>query len=543
MSIFKRCVLIAVVVVLSSFSFSFAGDWNHMIRSDARVIDFLISISSKYNIPLPNSLYQQPMHRKDVADFIEIALTGDEISKVERETAELIFAWYNGDKTLLSRSNNFSRVNINLALTGDIDMHYDDSVSAGGKGILEPGINGYIGGFSFNSDVFVWTEARNDTMWKVSHYKPYEGNPHNLFGRADSGDIRSSDLFRAGVSTNFKMLKLDVGVDHLTSGPALKNRLILNLDKSPAAFVRFSVDFKWMNYTHIVASLKSMKDYSKYLAYHRLEFPLFNGKFRAALNEVIVYGSSADSLKTSEVHSDPIRRVDYDVERKFEPIYAIPFVPFAFAEHFSGDRENALMSFDFSLRLPTNFIWYLEFLLDDISSPATLFSNDFGNKWGLTVGGKWSYNLQNKPFTVSAEYSRIEPWVYTHFKGVSHRYTHFGESGGSKLGPNSDQVWGEISWQVSKVNRFSLSILQKRWDHSYRGGDISHVFVTERSSDENGVPADSKTKKFLSGDVKNDQIVEFGWDLLPFHFFEAETRLSYSSVSGFGVGLWGGFRF
>jgi hypothetical protein len=533
--------LLLLTFLLKSFVIS--DEWNPIVKRDSRVVTFLIQLSTRYNIPLPSSIYQQPLHRKDVANFLELALVGNELSKIESEYANLIYNWYKGDRTLFSRSNDQAQIKVNASLTGDIDTHLNDSLIYGLKGIVNPAINGNIGPISFASEFLIWTEIQNDTVWRVSNYEPYNGNPYNLFGRNDTGSIRSSDMFRAAISYEKKIISLDIGVDNLTSGPVLKNRLTLNLDRSPAPFIRYKFDFEMWNYTHIFGSLKSMKDYSKYFAYHRLEVPLLNKKFIIAINEIVVYGSSADSAKTANVHSNPLVPEDYEIDRTVEPVYLIPFVPFAFVEHYNGDRDNAIISLDMSLRFPQNFLWYFEFLVDDISNPATLFSDDFGNKWGLSVGGQWSYNLAKRPFTANVEYSRIEPWVYTHFKGVSHRFTHFGESAGSELGPNSDQLWAEIAWQVSKLNKFSFGVTQKRWNKEYRGGDISHVFVISKNSEANDIPEDSETKKFLSGNITKDHLFEIGWQLLPFQIFEVDSRVSYSSLNGFGLSFYGGFRF
>jgi len=283
---------------------------------------------------------------------------------------------------------------------------------------------------------------------------------------------------------------------------------------------------------------------------HRLEVPLFEQRFVFGLNGAVVFGSAADSISTAKVHSDPLEQKFYGIDRTFEPVYLVPFLPFAFAEHFTGDRDNALLSFDLSLRLPTNFHWYFEFLLDDMSSPATLFSDDFGNKWGLTVGGQWFGVVGGKNLTVSTEYSRIEPWVYTHFRGVSHRYMHYGAMMGSEMGPNSDLFWNDATYQISQRHAISLSFENQRWNREYRGGSSEHVLITnaiyEESKDEDGntdLVVDSKTKEFLTGNVQKDQIVTMGWEFNSYHLFEMNSEIIYSTRNGFGIGINGGFRF
>ena len=514
-----------------------------MVRVDSKTLDFIYQISLEQNLPLPSSITAQPLHREDITSFIELALSGDELTKIERETAMLIYSWYGGDKNIIALKNDHSRFQINLNLTGDIKRKNSDSLALNAKGIINPGVTGFLGGLSFNSEYFVWTEFQSDTMWGKSNYEPYNGNPYNLFGREDSGNVRASDLFRGSVTWQFKMLTFDFGIDKYAVGPSIKNRLLLDINENPATYIRATANFKWFNYYHTYGLLRSMKYYSKYFVHHRFDIPIFNKKFNIGLNEVIVFGSTADSAETAKAQGDPLSKSDYNITRNFEPAYAVPFVPFAFIEHFGGDRDNALLSLDLSLRLPKYFYWYFEFLLDDMSNPATLFSNDYGNKWGLTVGGKWNRTFENNSFGIVAEYSRIEPWVYTHFKGVSQRYTNFGKSIGSPLGPNSDQIWSEVSWQPSLNSSFSFAFTRQRWNHNYRGGDISHVFITEKNSSDNGIPEDSTTKDFLSGDISKRNHFSLGWNFLPYRIFEVESSVSYDNIDKLGFSLYGGFRF
>lgn len=538
-----------LLLLLVTVSVIFAS-WNPMVRRDSRVDQTMIQLSARYDVPLPSGYFLQPMRREPVVEFLQYALDSLDLTTGEREDVVLLVKWYSGDKTLFSRHNEISRININLDLTGDVDFAVQDSFAYGAKGIISPRIDGHLGGLSYSSEFSVWTETRNDTVWHQHNYEPYNGNPFNLFGRADTGNIRSSDEFRASVSWDLGLSKWDFGVDHLKSGPAVRNPLTLSLDAMPAAFARINLEFKWFTYTHVAAMLQSMKDYNRYMIYHRFEIPFMDNKFVIGFNETVLYGSSADSLETAVVHSDPLRQSFYSVDRSFQPVYMIPFVPFAFAEHFTGDRDNALLSLDFSLRLPADFHWYLEFLIDDMSAPHTLFSDDWGNKWGLTLGGQWFGNIAGKNLTVSTEYSRIEPWVYTHFRGVSHRYMHYGSAIGSDMGPNSALTWSEVELQINQKHRVSIGFENQRWNHETRGGSIEHVYidetVSEESQDENGVPRylpDSDTKEFLAGDVQSDNIVSLGWEFLPYHLFEMDTHLSYSSRNGFGMALMGGFRF
>jgi len=524
--------------------------WNPLVKNDPRLDRFISQVSARYDVAFPDGFTHKPMHREPIAAFIQLAVDSLNLTANEREDALLLAKIYSGERALLKRSTENARINLNLNLTGDVSVGSDDSLEYGLKGIINPAISGNLAGLSFASEFSMWTEKRNDTIWGVSTYEPIDGNPYNLFGRADSGSVRASDMFRGGVSLERGPILLDCGVDHIKLGPTVRNPLFINLAHSPAAFARFTLDFPWFDYSHGMIKLQSLRDYKRFMMYHRYEIPLFKKRLRVGFNESVVYGSSADSATEAKYSPDPMKESYYENERPFEPVYLIPFLPFVFMEHFSGDRENKQLSLDASLSLPRNVVWNAEFMLDDISNPATLFSEDWGNKWAFAFGGQWFTAIAQKNVTRSAEYSRIEPWVYTHFRGTSHRYDHFGSPIGSDLGPNTDLFWAETELQLNQKNRFSLALENYRWNRDQRGGTITDHFidgqVLDESKDSADVPTieeDVEVKEFLAGDVQSNTAVVLKWSFLPYHRYEMDTKVSYSSENGVCLSLHGGFRF
>ena len=533
-----------VLLIVSLLLVSLSAAPDNLTENDRRVTNFLLQLSNRYDMAVPSFMYQRPLPRQEVILFLDAADTVESLTASEKEQIALLLDWYRGTTRLFGKEGDKGAVFINLDLMGDVDGSFKDSAALALKGIITPKLSGNIGGLSFYTDFSIMTEYRSDTLWSISSYEPYRGNPYNLFGRESSGNVRSTDKFRAGASWNAKFIRFDFAVDELVSGPARFNPLTFNASDMPVGYLRMTLDFDWMMYTQSTGLLRSMRDYSKFFHYHRLEVPLFQKRLKFGLNGVITYGSSADSNKTAQVHPDPLKHDYYSIDRSLNPVYLIPFLPYSFAEHYSGDRDNVLISFDISLRLPTSFYWYFEMIFDDISNPITIFSDDFGNKWGITVGGTWFGQLGEKNFNVSAEYTRIEPWVYTHFRGVSHRYTHYGQSLGGNLGPNSAQINGSLEYLFNQKNGLTLFYSNSRYNHTYRGGSIEHVFVdSQHASEDSTLVEDSSTKEFLSGKVQMDQRIGLTWAFLPFHRYEMETSIYYDTQQGVGLRLFGGFEF
>lgn len=545
-------ILKVTTIVLSVITFATASvSWNPIIERDSTLEQFVEMVSSRYEVPVPEGMYQLPMRREPVVQFLVNSIDSLQLTPMDKILAENLMSKYKGEKALLSRFSDKARVNLNLDVTGQLVLGREESsLYLIGKGLVNPALSGFLGGMSYNSEVDVWTEFQNANYWKSNGYQPYQGNPYNLLGGKDSSKIRASDMFRGGVSWDFGPSKWDFGVDHLKVGPSHKNPLFMNFSKSPVAFARVNLLFPWFSYTHGAGALQTLRTESRYLMYHRFEVPLAKQKIKVGFNESIVYGTTPDAKREKIVSKDPLEKQYYSLERTFQPTYLIPFLPFAFMEHFNGDLDNKQVSLDIDVKIPQNFNWYFEFFLDDMTSPVTLFSNNFHNKWAYTVGGAWYGNVNGKNLTVSTEYTRIMPWVYTHFRGSSHRYEHYGSSMGADLGPNSDMVWTNVDFQLNSVHKLNLSFSNKRRNHEQRGGSISDVFISKNTIDESRdssgnttLVQDSDTRKFLEGDVKSDQILSLGWQFRPAYLYDMSTVFEWSHEKGPALNLTGSFHF
>jgi hypothetical protein len=460
-------------------------------------IELLINrLSSRYNVNVPANYYSQPFDYETINSFLSDTVSLDTLnfSKTERFLIDKAIRSINPQAGRLKWSSEEHDIHLklHLKLLGDVRVGVSDSSSFGMRGIISPSFSGNIKALSFYSGIDVWTEYRSDTLFPQSSYQPYDGVPYNLFGRNTEGSKwRSSDLPRGGISYNAGRLVLETAIDYLKIGPAVYYPVTLSGRAPPVTYGRLNLDLGLINYSHVAGLLKEHKDYSKYLYVHRLTVLLPKYHLNIGFNEVIVTGSSfGESLGDTNL----VNRNSQT--RGWEWVYFIPFVPFKFAEHYIGDRDNVAMSFDIDLRWPENFRWYLEFFLDDMLSPLELFSNDWGNKWATTIGGEYYNTLLNHDFSINMEYSHVEPWVYTHFYGGSHRYTHFDQSLGSPLGPNSQSFVFSIQTQINRYHKVGLGITSLAKNSAARGGDITDIFQEEDDSDSTKY-FDSLTKQFL----------------------------------------------
>ena len=124
-------------------------------------------------------------------------------------------------------------------------------------------------------------------------------------------------------------------------------------------------------------------------------------------------------------------------------LYWFPFIPFYFTEHYLGDQDNRIMSFDGMVHLRKRFSLYGELFLDDITNLLGMVSNDsWGDKWGTLIGFKVHNPLLFLPASmIRAEFLQTEPWVYTTSSRPDQEENnypvHFGSPLGTGLGPHS----------------------------------------------------------------------------------------------------------
>jgi len=214
-----------------------------------------------------------------------------------------------------------------------------------------------------------------------------------------------------------------------------------------------------------------------------------------------------------------------------EWVYLLPFMPFTMAEHYLGDRDNSAISLDLNLTWPRSWRWYAELLLDDMTAPWTLFSDDWGNKWALAAGVQYFGAIGRRALTGTLEYARVEPWVYTHFYGGSHDFTHFGQCLGAPLGPNSDALRLELELAVAPRHTVGLTFANERTNHSARGGTITDVFQDTLDDFEPQYP-DSWSKEFLGAGTQRSTRVGVTYRLSPFGWFrlDAEAGMDFATA-------------
>jgi hypothetical protein len=260
-------------------------------------------------------------------------------------------------------------------------------------------------------------------------------------------------------------LRAELGRNEFRWGPGYLGDLALSNNIPTTEMVRLSARLGRFRFTSAHAFLFDTMG-PKFLAAHKLNIELIPGMYFGA-GETVLYGN-----------------------RDVELAYLNPLMPYHIAEHHLGDRDNNNMCFDFTLtRLPSTTI-YAEYFIDDMTCTENLLTY-FGNKFAFLAGILWTDVVNLPDLDLRLEYTRVEPYVYTHWDTIN-IYTYKNHLIGYQLGPNSDNAFLQLSYRIKgdiEIDVFSLR---------QRKGD--------GAPDTNTKPETGTHKYFLKGIVEDRRL-------------------------------------
>ncbi len=529
---------LAVTILFAATTFA---AYAPSIRTDNNTDMLLVRLSTRSGVPLPASFYSKPMKSAEVLKFVTScdSAIGTWFTPAERTQIDRLVRKLTGARNLYAFNKADHDINsyLDLSLLGTgkaSTVDTKNNTRLAGRGTINPEFAGHLRNLSFYTDISVWSDYDNDTSYPRSSYQPYNGDPYNLYGRSTkTSTIRSSDIFRGGISLDMKRISLEMGIDHISSGPAQLYQVTWSDSAAPALYARTIMHLGAFEYVHTVGRLYMQRELPKYFYTHRLQVPLFKKHLVFGINEMILYGSTSAQTQT-----DSLRPDYYGETRTWEPIYFIPFVPFSFAQHYLGDRDNAAISFDADLHLPLNLRFFGEALIDDISAPWTILSNDWGNKWAVSAGAQWFGTLASHRVDLSAEYERIRPWVGTHFYGGSHNMENYGQPIGAQIGPNADAGTFKITTDINRMFNVGVYVTASRKGKG-RGSSLTDVFQDSGRT----TKADTTKVAFLAGGHTTTEIGGLTVRFTPVEIFTVNADLNIDNKKRPTFSIGGGFSF
>ena len=305
-------------------------------------------------------------------------------------------------------------------------------------------------------------------------------------------------------------ISFQLGREHKTAGYGYGSKLVLSGNNPPMDFLQFNFDYGIVHFTSIFAStvgeFSSNPDarYTKYWAFNRLKLS-FKNLFDVGIGESIVYSG-----------------------RGIELGYATPLGFYKFIEHSLQDRDNANLYLDFQ----SNFIDNLEFqgilFLDENILSNLQDLDKYTNKTAYQFGLFWYQPLSLNDFSLVVEYTKIRPFVYSHVDSMN-TYTAFGKNLGHRIGPNSDEIFGRLSYNFNEWIRMNFKYAFVRSGENIYDGDGNlvknvggDIYLNHDSRPEND------KAYFLEGIRINNDIFEIGLRIEPVRDFIFDIIYNYN---------------
>lgn len=324
-----------------------------------------------------------------------------------------------------------------LDAIGSVQVRTSDGAESYGgvsfvpEGILQGNYRGIVG---FYSGTFNGAQLTGDT--RVLQADPVLA-PLYYIGRTDTPP-GNFDRATASVRVASRTFSAEIAHERFIVGASFDDPLILSEGPDYFSFVRLGVDTRVVQYQFMHGALGDQSFIvpgdedsgvllgpERYIAFHRLALNPWH-RLGLAFTEMVVYGQRGPELA-----------------------YLNPVNPIKPAEHALWDRDNSLFTLEAVFRPFDGVETYATFLADDLDV-GELGNNSLNNKWAVQAG----LGAALGPALGWVEYTRIEPFVYTHrflLDGSFYNaYQHNGFGLGHPLGPNADQVeiglraWGPM---------------------------------------------------------------------------------------------------
>lgn len=309
--------------------------------------------------------------------------------------------------------------------------------------------------------------------------------------------------------TRSNWLSLTFGRTKLVQGKGFIDKLFLSDNAYPFDFGKIDLRYKKVSYSFTYGSIKGdsvIRPLSaKNIATHYLNVD-FSNSFRAGFWEAVIISN-----------------------QPFSFTYLNPVSFLTSADLSSGKEQttenNALIGFDLEVVPVKNLSLQSTLLIDDLTF-GTLFKTDSlnENKFGWQFGALWTNSLN---MNISAEYTHLDPFVYSHRTNKS-TYTNHSMSLGHGLPPNSDEIALKIDCDIT--NRLNLKFL---FQHQRSGEgiilDSNGNIIANYGGNINFGLGDAylRTNGFLDGIRVNRDIFTFDLIWQPVKQFYVEGKFQY----------------
>jgi len=294
----------------------------------------------------------------------------------------------------------------------------------------------------------------------------------NLYSQPNINSIEYSDI-RAAIGVKWGWGCFSLGKDYINWGMGQRSKLILSskapsfpflrLDLRPTEWLRFYYLHGWLQsdvldsistYDAKIPSKKRNIFRPKYIAAHFVSVSLLKN-LNISFGESIIYSDMPPNL----LFLNPIlfyRAVDHYLTTN--------------SNNDDGNNSQIFLNADF--RVFNSLELFGSLFIDEIRTTAIFNEDKSRNQLGYSLGIIYNSQLLSDA-TFTAEYTRILPWVYSHYIQTQ-TYESDGYLLGHYIGQNSDQIYLKVDYRI--ISQLQIGFF---YDYIRKGGleDIHFQYV------------------------------------------------------------------
>lgn len=510
-------ILFSLIILVNAQQVGYV-EYNHKVYKylDRLETQHLLDNYDSFEIPKSrkeiSTYLQQLIKKRNKLNLIDQQILGDLLIEFEYDikgTAENYSSFYddkfntlfNEKEKFLYYSTDSSKASIFVNLVTNVTSLYENDRNADlteSSNLVQYG--GILRGTILNNFGFMIKGTNGTYFGDKSLVLKNTPLKYNYKFSSDPSEQTATDFFdetEGYFMGEFENFRFKLGRDRSILGYGI-NKIILGQNTPPMDYFSINFNYKSFNYSFYHGKLLGTAKESvlredlidKYFVYHRFSID-FGKHFNLGIGEMVVYA-----------------------DRGIDLSYLNPFNFYKSVEHLNQDRDNTILFLDFENRSIRGLKFYGSLLIDDIDF-GKIGNGWYGNKTLVSIGAH-STNLYHLfPLDVSIEYSRVQPYVFTH-RFYKNNYTSLNYSLVDPIEPNSDIFTTKLNYIFSNRINFSLEYVYKRhglnvYDENGNliknvGGDILAGHRIE----------DAEHLNFLDGDKETTNLINFNATIEPF---------------------------
>jgi len=422
------------------------------------------------------------------------------------------FLYYHADSTLSLFVNGLLDFDARRSRGDAIGSVHAEFLQAGGR--IRGTVLGRLGYYA------QWTNAQFWGSKELLERDPLIAQSHAL----RVGNIQNFDVAESYLRYGNEVIGVQVGRERVLWGNGYDQKITLSDNVRPFDFIRFDAQYRALKYTFLhgwligtpgtvtftvpadtTARFNEDVANDKYFVAHRLELS-FAGLLDLGLQEMLIYSNRSPDLA-----------------------YLNPLTIIESSQRSRGERDNAYWELDLQFHFIPDIEIHGSIMYDDINVPD-LFTSIWSDRYGWQVGMFYADMFGIANTSLMVEYTRIEPYVYSHTRSRDGSYTSLDRILGPRIGPNADSWFFRADYLPLRNLSFSFRVNLDRKGENVRdanGGVLKNVgsdpFLPHRETDPTG-------KKWMDGTVVRSRLVDIrgSWEIV--NQFWLEGRLLFDSA-------------